>query len=370
MKRRRREPFRPAGWHALRHSARPSRSQGLARPARKCRDIRPWRGRHGKPRRCLPSRAVPPPVGPAMPGATSHPARARPTIPAPCRVWAPSGAFSRFASPSEGKSGRQAARCRVLRPHRRGNVGAKRPGFAFRVPIGGEMWVPTGAFSRFRPHRRGNVGAISAATFVSHPEAGDDGRRLPARRALTRPGRDVLVNAPAVFPVRSADRGTDARSTSLLVNRLAVFPVRPADRGTDARSRRLLVNAPAVFPVRPADGGGAHGDVSGPRDPSWPFSGVPAADSLLIRRHPRSLYTYPPFFVHSVHFAVPIRLRAILPDALAQFRGVFLKPCRTDRGWWVGRRADEPALARSTRPGKTPQPPIRSTRAVFSCNPD
>ena len=78
----------------------------------------------------------------------------------------------------------------------------------------------------------------------------------------------------------------------------------------------------------------------------------------------------PPFFVHSVHFAVPIRLRAILPDALAQFRGVFLKPCRTDRGWWVGRRADEPALARSTRPGKTPQPPIRSTRAVFSCNPD
>jgi len=353
-----------------------------------------------------------------MPDATCHPARARPTIPAPCRVWAPSGAFSRFASPSEGKSGRQAARCRVLRPHRRGNVGAKRPGFAFRVPIGGEMWVPTGAFSRFRPHRRGNVGAISAATFVSHPEAGDDGRRLPARRALTRPGRDVLVNAPAVFPVRSADRGTDARSTSLLVNRLAVFPVRPADRGTDARSRRLLVNAPAVFPVRPADGGtaarprrllvnrpavfpvrpadggtdarsgrllvnapavfpvrpadggGAHGDVSGPRDPSWPFSGVPAADSLLIRRHPRSLYTYPPFFVHSVHFAVPIRLRAILPDALAQFRGVFLKPCRTDRGWWVGRRADEPALARSTRPGKTPQPPIRSTRAVFSCNPD
>ena len=181
------------------------------------------------------------------------------------------------------------------------------------------MWVPTGAFSRFRPHRRGNVGAISAATFVSHPEAGDDGRRLPARRALTRPGRDVLVNAPAVFPVRSADRGTDARSTSLLVNRLAVFPVRPADRGTDARSRRLLVNAPAVFPVRPADGGtaarprrllvnrpavfpvrpadggtdarsgrllvnapavfpvrpadggGAHGDVSGPRDPSWPL---------------------------------------------------------------------------------------------------
>ena len=209
----------------------------MARPG-----VRGWlalrqesRGRLAKPRRWLRLRDVSPLVGHAMPGATC-PARARPTIPA------------------RGVCGRQAARFRV-----------------------------------FRPRRRGNVGAISAATFVSHPKAGEDGRGLPARRALARLGRDVLVNAPAAFP------------------------------------------------VRPADGGGAHADGSVSRDASWPFSAIPVADSPLTRHHPRSLCACPPFLVHFVHFVVLVRSRPILPDALAQFRAVFLKPSQAGRGSWAVR---------------------------------
>ena len=177
--------------------------------------------------------------------------------------------------------------------------------------------------------------------------------------------RSLLVNRRAVSPIRPADWGTDPRSRSLLVNRLAVFPVRPADRGTDARSRSLLVNGPAVFPVRPADGGGAHAHGSVSRDPPWPFSGIPVPDSPLTRRHPRSLYVYPPFFVHFVHFVVPVRSRAILPDVLAQFRGVILRPCRADRGSRPVRRADGPALGRRAPPDKTPSGPFRAPAPFF-----
>jgi len=99
---------------------------------------------------------------------------------------------------------------------------------------------------------------------------------------------------------------------------------------------------------------GAHADGSVSREPSWSFPGIPAPDWLITPRHPRSLYTCPPFFVHFVHFAVPIRARAILPDVLAQFREVFLKPCRSDRGSWAVRKPDGPALGRRALPDKTP----------------
>ena len=95
----------------------------MARPG-----VRGWlalrqesRGRLGKPRRWLRLGDVPPPGRTCH--AWCHVPGPRPTHdPRPWRLWAPSGAFSRFSSPSEGKCGRQATCFRVLRP-RRSQVG-------------------------------------------------------------------------------------------------------------------------------------------------------------------------------------------------------------------------------------------------------
>ena len=301
-------------------------------------------------------------------------------------MWAPSRPLSRFPPSSEGKSGRQAARFRVFRPHRKGRVGANRPATFGSHPEGGRAWAPTSRPMPFRPPS-GTLLVNRAAVFPVRPtDCGTD------RRA-----KSLLVNRPAVFPVRPTDCGTDRRATSLLVNRPAVFPVRPTVRGIDPRAKSFLVNRPAVFPVRPTVRGtdrratsllvnrravfpirsaGGRGSRAGRSIPPGPFcpcrwaavpdarraispaprAGAPvgrgrgspgpnrahggtvpvAADhppnSLPTQRHPRRRYACPPFFVHFVHFAVPVRPRAILPEVLAQFRGTFFKQSRADRG--------------------------------------
>ena len=229
-------------------------------------------------------------------------------------MWAPSRPLSRFPPSSEGKSGRQAARFRVFRPHRKGRVGANRPATFGSHPEGGRAWAPTSRPMPFRP-----------------------------------PSGTLLVNRAAVFPVRPTDCGTDRRAKSLLVNRRAVFPIRSAG-GRGSRAGRSIPPGPfcpcrwAAVPdarraISPAPRAGAPvGRGRGSPGPNRAHGGtVPVAadhppNSLPTQRHPRRLHARPLFFVHIVHFAFPVRPRAILPDALAQFRGTFFKQSRADRG--------------------------------------
>jgi len=364
--------------HPLRRRSREARHGGqnpASRAPRDCHSDRTRESRMPSPRRRSPL-ACPPPVRiPVTPQAATGVQGVANGVPSSLRssllrtvrrLWGASPTCIRVVGTLE--------TCPTLGLDATGDstervVGANRRDFAFSSP-----------------RRKGDVGAISPAAALSSPRGRTRSTAFPARRDCVRLGSAVLVNGRPVFPIRPADGGSADRLRSSFGQR----PGRSSSPGSRWGGRVRTVPSRGRSPVRvvrlpcaiqagqsfrprapdlpsdPAAPGPAPRPHAGWPSPARQLPSRPISPQIrcLPNDTPDVIYARPLFFVHTVHFAVPVRPPAILPDGLVQFRGTFFKQSRANRGWWEARRCRSARVRREDSLRQAPQPPVRSTRRV------